>query len=93
MNAVVWTPGMKLDTLVEQVIHEALRFYKGNKTQTANALGIATRTLDNRMEKYEAQRLEREKLAEEAQKARERWLQRQMATPAGANVSPLSPLR
>lgn len=51
-----WTPGMTLDEMEKQCILAAFRFYRGNKTQTAGALKIAIRTLDNKLEKYEADR-------------------------------------
>ena len=47
-----WQPGMKLSDVERIVIEEAYRFYGRNKTATANALGIAIRTLDSRFEQY-----------------------------------------
>ncbi len=49
-----WVPGITLDEMEKHCILSALRFYRGNKTQTAGALGIAIRTLDNKLEKYES---------------------------------------
>lgn len=49
-----WSPGVTLEQIEKQVILNAFRFYRGNKTQTAIALGIAIRTLENKLEKYEA---------------------------------------
>lgn len=49
-----WVPGITLEEMEKQCILSAYRFYRQNKTQTANALGIAIRTLDARLEKYEA---------------------------------------
>ena len=45
---------MSLDEMEKLVIIKAYRFYRGNKTVTSNALGIAIRTLDNKLERYEA---------------------------------------
>lgn len=50
---IVWSPGVTLEEIEKQVILKAFRFYRGNKTTTAGALGIAVRTLDNKLEKYE----------------------------------------
>lgn len=48
-----WVPGITLEEMEKQCILAAFRFYRGNKTQTAQVLGIAIRTLDNKLEKYE----------------------------------------
>lgn len=48
----LWQPGVTLDQVEKEVILKALSFYHGNKTVTARALGIAIRTLDNKLEKY-----------------------------------------
>lgn len=53
-NTVHWSPGVKLEDIERQVILAAFRHFRGNKTATANSLGIAIRTLDNKLEKYEA---------------------------------------
>lgn len=47
-----WQPGITIDQLEKEVIIKALQFYGNNKTQTSIALGISTRTLDNKLEKY-----------------------------------------
>lgn len=76
METVNWSPGMTLEELERHVIAKALRFYRGNKTTTANALGIAIRTLDNKLEKYERDEIaEKEFQANERQK-RADWLTR-----------------
>jgi hypothetical protein len=51
---ITWTPGMKLEDIERQVIQTAYAFYGKNKTATSNALGIAIRTLDAKLEKYES---------------------------------------
>lgn len=48
----LWQPGVTLEELEKAAILKALRFHGGNKTVTANALGIAIRTLDSKLEKY-----------------------------------------
>lgn len=51
-----WVPGITLEEMEKQCILAAFRFYRGNKTTTAQVLGIAIRTLDNKLEKYEHDR-------------------------------------
>jgi Bacterial regulatory protein, Fis family len=48
----MWQPGITLEQIEREVILKALRFYQGNKTQTARALGVAVRTIDNKLECY-----------------------------------------
>lgn len=66
LNEVMWSVGMTLDALEKQVIQKAYRFFRGNKTMTSNSLGISVRTLDNKLERYEA-----EELVEQERKLRE----------------------
>lgn len=47
-----WQPGLTLDEIEKEVILKALNFYHGNKTRTAEALGIAIRTIDNKLARY-----------------------------------------
>lgn len=51
-SPIIWSPGVSLESIERQVITKALGFYGGNKSQTANALGIAVRTLDNKLTAY-----------------------------------------
>lgn len=53
-QAVQWMPGMTLEQMEKSIIEAAYRWYRQNKTQTAAALGISIRTLDNKLEKYDA---------------------------------------
>lgn len=82
-----WTPGMKLTTIEREVILRALEFYRGNKTRTAESLGIVVRTLDNKLEEYQKQDEARRIKAEERTKKeaeqlrRARGLQAEPATP------------
>lgn len=48
----IWSPGRTLDDLEKEVILHAYKFYGYNKTKTASSLGIAIRTLDNKLEHY-----------------------------------------
>lgn len=52
MNNTEWSPGVTLDELEKAVIEKAMRYYEGNKTRTASSLGIAIRTLDNKLARY-----------------------------------------
>lgn len=49
---VTWQPGMTLADMEKMTILAALRFYRGNKTQTAEALGITSKTVYNKIEAY-----------------------------------------
>lgn len=73
---ITWTPGITLEAIEQQVVQIAYHHYRGNKTATASALGIAIRTLDNKLEKYEAN-VKTEKEREEHERIkRERFLAR-----------------
>lgn len=51
----IFQPGRKLSDYEKEIIQTAYRFYNFNKTKTAQALGIAIRTLDNKLSIYSAQ--------------------------------------
>lgn len=53
MTEVIWNPGLSLETVEKMVILKAYAFFKHNKSATASSLGIAIRTLDNKLERYE----------------------------------------
>ena len=50
----LWQPGEKLENVEKRVILTALQFYQGNKTATAQALGIGLRTLYDKLDRYKA---------------------------------------
>lgn len=52
-----WVPGITLDEMEKACILAAFRFYRGNKSQTAYSLKISVRTLEHKLEKYEADKL------------------------------------
>lgn len=56
MGKVDWTPGLTIEEAEKQCVLQALRFYRHNKTQTAQSLGISIRTLDSKLEAYEKDR-------------------------------------
>lgn len=62
MLNVNWVPGITLESMEKACILQALKFYRGNKSQTAVALGVSVKTIDNKLEKYEKDgQLERER--------------------------------
>lgn len=76
-----WNPGMTIESIEKDAILQALRFYRGNKTATANALGIAIRTLDNKIAQYE-QDAKKEEAASEIRKQQREEFQRRSRGPA-----------
>lgn len=48
----IWTQGLTLADCEKKIIIEALRFYQGNKSRTADALGVTVKTIYNKMEAY-----------------------------------------
>lgn len=75
-NMIVWSPGCTLEAVEEQIIKRALTFYKGNKTMTAQSLGIAIRTLDNKLEKYFEVEKKNEENSKDEKKRREEFIAR-----------------
>jgi len=71
---IFWTPGVTLEDLERTVILKAYSFYHKNKTATAQALGIAIRTLDSKLEKYEDDRIKQEEREAAGRKQREEFL-------------------
>ncbi len=82
---IIWSPGVTLDSIEKQVILKAFRFYRGNKTATAQALGIAIRTLDNKLTAYEADGKAEKEREEDGKQQRAEWLKRQRGT-VGTNI-------
>lgn len=72
-----WAPGLTIESVEQMVITQAFKFYGGNKTVTANSLGIAIRTLDNKLEKYDADRRDAELADQRNRQNRDDWLQKQ----------------
>lgn len=73
----MWSPGVTLESIEKQVILTAFSFYHQNKTATANALGIAIRTLDSKLEKYETDGKAEEKRHAEHMQRQHEWLIKQ----------------
>lgn len=60
MNGMInWSPGVTLEQIEQQVILRAYEHFRRNKTQTSISLGIAIRTLDSKLERYEKEEQER----------------------------------
>lgn len=72
---ITWFPGMTIDQIEEAIIKKAIPHY-GDKTTAANALGIARRTLDYKLEKYAEEEKVRQALAEQQQRKDEEFLRR-----------------
>lgn len=53
---ITWQPGLSLEEVEKHCILQALRFFNNNKSQTAIALGITVKTIDNKLERYENDR-------------------------------------
>ncbi len=48
----LWSPGMKMDEVERNVIVAALKYYRGNRTQAANSLGLSLRTIVTKIKLY-----------------------------------------
>lgn len=65
-----WQPGMTMEDVERQAIEKAFGHYRGNKTHTAESLGIAIRTLDSKLAKYK--KIDEELAASRAEQAAKR---------------------
>lgn len=74
---IFWSPGVTLEAIEKQTVQVAFRHYRGNKTATANALGIAIRTLDSKLEKYSQDEKDEAARHERERKQRSEFLERQ----------------
>lgn len=89
-----WQPGQTLEMIEKNVILQAFRFYQENKTQTANSLGIAIRTLDSKLEKYsqeasgEEKRNQEQREVQKANELRAKGPQPATSAPKGDGVEP-----
>jgi hypothetical protein len=90
-NTVNWSPGVTLENVERQVILAAYRHFRSNKTQTAQSLGIAIRTLDNKLEKYQHDDKRHERTKSHAERQREEFNQRQRGDVAAINAAANSP--
>ena len=72
----IWQPGMTLEYVEKISILAAIKFYQGNKTQTALSLGISVRSLHDKLEKYDAERRAEEERRNKTRTENEAYLQR-----------------
>lgn len=86
-----WSPGVTLDAIEKMVILKALYHFKYNKTVTASSLGIAIRTLDNKLEKYEYEKIVEEERQANALRQRTDFLAKQRGNPPNNIGVPFSP--
>ena len=56
---VIWSIGTTLEQHEKEILFYTLRYFQGNKTKTAQSLGISVRTIDNKLAKYEKEEQER----------------------------------
>lgn len=77
----IWTPGMSLDDVEKEAIMLALKYNHGNKTHTASALGIAYRTLDDKLKRYKDKEDEIRKISEERKIKRNELLRTERGLP------------
>lgn len=78
---IVWSPGVTLDQIERQVIMRAYRHFGQNKTVTSNALGIALRTLDYKLERYKQEDADMEGSIEDERVRRANLLARSRGEP------------
>ncbi len=76
-----WMPGMTLEGVEKHIILQAIAFYHGNKTTTAKALGCSTRTLYDKLEKYEVDKKVQDERDERAKQDRYDFDRRQRGLP------------
>lgn len=62
MSPIIIHPGCTIREMEKLLTLNTLKFYRGNKTQTAQVLGISIRTLDTWLEEYELEGQERAKI-------------------------------
>jgi hypothetical protein len=80
-DLITWSPGVTLESIEHQVIIRAYDYYKKNNAATARALGIDVRTLKAKLDKYDADGKERERLAEIRRQENENFLARSRGLP------------
>lgn len=88
-----WQPGQTLEIIEKEAIQKAYKFYNGNKTQTAASLGIAIRTLDSKLEKYEAERIDQEQRTKNAERKEREYQERARGNVKAINDAANSSIR
>jgi hypothetical protein len=82
---------MSLDAMEKLIILEAYKFFRFNKTATSQSLGIAIRTLDNKIEQYNKQALEDQERQANDKVTREQMMMRHRGNPPNNVGIPFSP--
>jgi hypothetical protein len=81
MKQIFWQPGITLEEIQNNIIKTAFAYYKQNKTQTSQSLGIAIRTLEIKLKKMaddeaaQKEQIHTTKFERRNQLARERGIQ------------------
>jgi len=88
MNPIIINQTMTVDAVTKLLTLEAYRYWRGNKTATANSLGISVRTLETWLEKYEQDERDQQRRESEYKLEQERILQRLRGEHAGASTGP-----
>lgn len=65
MSQVHWQVGITLEEVEKQVILAALQYFQQNRTKAADALGISTRTIQNKLNQYNGVKEEPETISDE----------------------------
>lgn len=68
---ITWTPGKTLAQLEKEIFSYALKLYNNNKDLVAESLGVSTKTVYNKLERY-AKELEEDKKLSQSLEERER---------------------
>lgn len=88
---ILWSPGLTLEAIEKMVILKALTHFRYNKTVTAQALGIAIRTLDNKLDKYDHDKKVEEQRDADTKRKREDFAIRERGNPPNNLGIPFSP--
>lgn len=80
-----WQPGQTIEDLERDAIKSAMKFFQGNKTAVANALGVTVKTIYNKLEQYDIERADREKADKQREEAAKKEI---FAARHGLHVEP-----
>lgn len=86
-DMIIWSPGTTLEALERLAILRAFKHFRNNKVATAVSLGIAVRTLDAKLEKYD-----RERLAQQATEREERLVRENFLARSRGQIPPPAPM-
>lgn len=91
MSNVNWQPGMTLEEVEKLCILEAVKFYRGKIEQTAESLGIARKTLYEKLKKYEFDTTKERERNDQDKAERERINRRMRGLPEDGSSEPIQP--